>query len=57
MAGRWRAATRWGRRARSASCASSPRMARAQQGRRAELGAVTQGAIGGLGVAALFEAV
>jgi acetyl-CoA C-acetyltransferase len=32
-------------------------MARARQGRRAELGAVTQGANGGLGVAALFEAV
>jgi acetyl-CoA C-acetyltransferase len=32
-------------------------MARSQQGRRAQFGAVTQGAIGGLGVAALFEAV
>ena len=33
------------------------RMARARQGARVEFGAVTQGAIGGLGVAALFEAV
>jgi acetyl-CoA C-acetyltransferase len=33
------------------------RMARAREGRRIEFGAVTQGAIGGLGVAALFEAV
>lgn len=32
-------------------------MARVRQGRRPEFGAVTQGAIGGLGVAALFEAV
>ena len=32
-------------------------MARSQQGRRPQFGAVTQGAIGGLGVAALFEAV
>jgi len=32
-------------------------MARSQQNRRPQFGAVTQGAIGGLGVAALFEAV
>jgi acetyl-CoA C-acetyltransferase len=32
-------------------------MARTRQGRRPQFGAVTQGAIGGLGVAALFEAV
>jgi acetyl-CoA C-acetyltransferase len=33
------------------------RMARARNGQRVQFGAVTQGAIGGLGVAALFEAV
>jgi acetyl-CoA C-acetyltransferase len=33
------------------------RMARARNGRQPRFGAVTQGAIGGLGVAALFEAV
>jgi acetyl-CoA C-acetyltransferase len=33
------------------------RMARTRQGRRPRYGAVTQGAIGGLGVAALFESV